>query len=221
MDRRGFHLHLQHHRWGLGYFSINDAGNVSISPLREKGVSIDMLDVLDEAVRRGLQFPLVLRFQDLLRDRVEWLNKSFREAIAENKYGGSYFGVFPIKVNQLREVVEEIAMAGEPFDYGLEAGSKPELFSALATHRNPNSLIICNGYKDTAFIRTAMIGRRLGKKIILIAEKLEEVDPLSKSAAKPASIRGSAYVCVSRQRAPVTGRHQVANLQSSVYRRST
>jgi arginine decarboxylase len=162
-------------RWGLGYFSINEAGNVSVSPLREKGPSIDILDVLDEARARGLQFPLVIRFQDLLRDRVEWLNKSFNDAIAENKYGGSYFGVFPIKVNQLREVVEEIAMAGLPFHYGLEAGSKPELYSALATHRDPESLIICNGYKDAAFIRTATIGRKLGKKIILIAEKVEEI----------------------------------------------
>ena len=138
-------------RWGVGYFSINDAGNVSISPLRDKGMSIDMLAVIREACDRGLQFPLLIRFQDLLRDRVEWLNNSFKEAIAEQQYGGSYFGVFPIKVNQLREVVEEIAIAGERFDYGLEAGSKPELFSALATHRNPNSLIICNGYKDYSF----------------------------------------------------------------------
>ena len=162
-------------RWGVGYFSINDAGNVSISPLRDKGMSIDIMAVIREACDRGLHFPLLIRFQDLLRDRVEWLNNSFKEAIAEHQYGGSYFGVFPIKVNQLREVVEEITIAGERFDYGLEAGSKPELFSALATHRNPNSLIICNGYKDHSFIRTAMIGRRLGKKVILIAEKLEEV----------------------------------------------
>src|SRR5689334_6302795 len=162
-------------RWSLGFFSINDAGNVSISPLREKGATIDMLDVLREACDRGLQFPLVVRFQDLLRDRVEWLNRSFNEAIVENKFGGSYYGVFPIKVNQLREVVEEIALAGQPFHYGLEAGSKPELYSALATHRDPESLIVCNGYKDASFVRTATIGRKLGKKIILIAEKLEEI----------------------------------------------
>ena len=151
-------------RWGLGYFSINEAGNISISPLRDKGATVDMLEVIREARERGLRFPLVVRFQDLLRDRVEWSNKSFNDAIAENKYGGSYFGVFPIKVNQLREVVEEIAAAGQAFHYGLEAGSKPELYLALATHRNPESLIICNGYKDTAFIRTALIGRKLGKR---------------------------------------------------------
>jgi arginine decarboxylase len=162
-------------RWGLGYFSVNSAGNVSISPVRDRGATIDMVDVLRAASDRGLQFPLVVRFQDLLRDRVEWLNKSFNDAIVENKYGGSYYGVFPIKVNQLREVVEEIADAGQPFHYGLEAGSKPELYSALATHRDPGSLIICNGYKDKSFIRTATIGSRLGKRIILIAEKLEEI----------------------------------------------
>ncbi len=162
-------------RWGLGYFSINDVGNVTISPLREAGATIDIKDVLREAQDRGLQFPMVLRFQDLLRDRVESLNRAFNEAISESKYTGQYFGVFPIKVNQLREVVEEIADAGKPFHYGLEAGSKPELYSALATHRDQESLIICNGYKDAAFIRTANIGRKLGKKVILIAEKLEEI----------------------------------------------
>ncbi|MBS1903530.1 MAG: biosynthetic arginine decarboxylase [Bacteroidetes bacterium] len=162
-------------RWGLDYFSINDGGNVSISPLRERGATIDIMEVLRDASDRGLQFPMVVRFQDLLRDRVEWLNRSFNDAIAENKFGGRYYGVFPIKVNQLREVVEEIADAGQQFHYGLEAGSKPELFSALATHKDPESLIICNGYKDSAFIKTATIGRKLGKKIILIAEKLEEI----------------------------------------------
>jgi len=162
-------------RWSLGYFSINEAGNVSISPLRENGASIDIMEVLREARERGLQFPLVIRFQDILRDRVEWLNKAFNDAIAENKYGGSYLGVFPIKVNQLREVVEEITLAGQPFHYGLEAGSKPELYSALVSHRDTESLIICNGYKDHALVRTATIGRRVGKKIILICEKLEEL----------------------------------------------
>ena len=156
----------------LGYFSVNDAGNVTVSPLREKGATIDIMQVISEAPDRGLNFPIVLRFQDLLRDRVEWLNNAFNDAIAEMKYGGQYLGVFPIKVNQLREVVEEIEDAGRPFNYGLEAGSKPELFSALATHKNPGSLIICNGYKDNSFIRTALNGIRLGKKVIMIAEKM-------------------------------------------------
>ena len=162
-------------RWGLGYFSVNEAGHVTVSPMKEKGASIDMMDVVSEILDQDINFPCVIRFQDLLRHRVEALNRSFGDAIADNKYNGKYFGVFPIKVNQLREVIEEIEDAGRPFNYGLEAGSKPELFAVLATHRNHDSLIICNGYKDNAFIRTAMIGRKLGKKVILIAEKIEEV----------------------------------------------
>ena len=162
-------------RWGLGYFGINDAGHVTISPMREAGAQIDIMDVLKDAEEWNLRFPLVLRFQDLLRDRVVTLNKAFSDAIKETNYQGQYFGVFPIKVNQLREVVEEIEDAGRPFHYGLEAGSKPELFAALATHSDKDSVIICNGYKDSAFIRTALLGNKLGKKVIMIAEKVEEV----------------------------------------------
>jgi arginine decarboxylase len=162
-------------RWGLGYFGINDAGHVTVSPLRDKGATIDTMDVLEAAREEDLRFPLLIRFQDLLRDRVIELNTAFNNAIAELSYTGQYKGVFPIKVNQLREVVEEIADAGRPFNYGLEAGSKPELFAALAIHENNESLIICNGYKDDQFIRVALMGNRLGKKVIMVAEKLEEV----------------------------------------------
>lgn len=162
-------------RWGLGYFGINEAGHVTVSPLRENGSSIDLMDVLDAARDEELRFPLLLRFQDLLRDRVNLLNTAFRTAIAELNFQGQYRGVFPIKVNQLREVVEEIADAGRPFNYGLEAGSKPELFAALAIHDNPEALIVCNGYKDDQFIRVALMGNRLGKQVVLVAEKLEEV----------------------------------------------
>ncbi len=162
-------------RWGLGYFGINEKGNVSVAPLREQGAEIDVMDVLKAAQDEGLRFPLLIRFQDLLRDRVVSLNTAFRNAIVELNFKGEYRGVFPIKVNQLREVVEEIIDAGRPFNYGLEAGSKPELFAALAVHENPNSLIICNGYKDEQFIRAALMGNRLGKQVVMVAEKLEEV----------------------------------------------
>lgn len=162
-------------RWGLGYFGVNGKGNVIICPARDQGACIDMMEVIEDAMERELRFPLVLRFQDLLRDRVTTLNKAFQNAIRENGYKAEYRGVFPIKVNQLREVVEEIEDSGREFHYGLEAGSKPELFAALATHMDPEALIICNGYKDTAFIRTALIGNRLGKRVIMIAEKTEEV----------------------------------------------
>ena len=162
--------------WGSGYFSINPNGNVVAKPLQEDGGAIDILEVVNEARSRGLGFPLVIRFQDLLRHRVECVNRAFETAISEFNYRGSYRGVFPIKVNQLREVIEEIVEAGEKFHFGLEAGSKPELVAALAMHKDPESLIICNGYKDPAFIRIALLGRKLGKQVILVVEKLEELE---------------------------------------------
>src|SRR6478752_1565343 len=162
--------------WGTGYFSINAAGNAEVRPLQDKGGAIDILEVVNEARNRGLGFPLVIRFQDLLRHRVESVNCAFRKAIEEFDYKNHYRGVFPIKVNQLREVIEEIVDAGQEFHFGLEAGSKPELVAALAMHKDPESLIICNGYKDRAFIRIALLGRKLGKSVIIVVEKLEELE---------------------------------------------
>jgi arginine decarboxylase len=161
-------------RWGTGYFTINDRGNIQVQPTRGPA-SIDLMELIEEAKQRGLTFPIVLRFQDLLRDRVETINKSFAAAMKEANYRNDYRGVFPIKVNQLREVVEEIVDAGAPYHFGIEAGSKPELIAALAVHRAPESLIICNGYKDRLFIETALLGRKLGKKVILVVEKIEEL----------------------------------------------
>ncbi len=162
-------------RWGVGYFDINEQGEVIARPQQEAGASVEISDVIEEARGRGLKFPLLIRFQDILRHRVEAINKAFRGAIAEFNYQGQYRGVFPIKVNQLREVVEEILDAGKPFNYGLEVGSKPEIFAALALHAEPESLIICNGYKDASFIRMALTGIKLGKRIIMVVEKLEEL----------------------------------------------
>jgi len=162
--------------WGHGYFSVNGSGNVVAKPLKEAGGTIDLLEVVNEARARGLGFPLVIRFQDLLRHRVETVNRAFQEAMQEFGYRNGYRGVFPIKVNQLREVIEEIVDAGKQYHFGLEAGSKPELIAALAMHQDPESLIICNGYKDRAFIRTALLGRRLGKSVIIVVEKLEELE---------------------------------------------
>lgn len=161
-------------RWGGGYFSVNAAGHVVVKPKRN-GEEIDLMEIVEEARSRNLQFPLVVRFHDLLRDRVEIINAAFAEAVAEMGYTGVYRGVFPIKVNQLREVVEEIMDAGTPWHFGIEAGSKPELLAALSLHSDPDSLVICNGYKDTSFIRNALLGRKLGKKVILVVEKLEEL----------------------------------------------
>jgi arginine decarboxylase len=162
-------------RWGSSYFGVNDAGNMTVRPIQDQGPALDLTSVVEEARDRGLTFPLLLRFQDLLRHRVQVLNEEFRAAIAEAGYQGAYRGVFPIKVNQLREVVEEIMDAGAPYKFGLEVGSKPELFAALAIHRDPECLLICNGYKDPLYIQMALLGRKLGKTIIMVVEKVEEL----------------------------------------------
>ncbi|RFC43242.1 MAG: arginine decarboxylase [Verrucomicrobia bacterium] len=162
-------------RWGSGYFTINERGHITVLPTQDPSTPIDLTELLAEAQQRGLTFPMVVRFQDLLRHRVQRINTSFAEAIAEMGYKSIYRGVFPIKVNQLREVVEEIMDAGKPYHFGIEAGSKPELLAALAIHKDPESLIICNGYKDALFIQNALMGSKLGKKVIMVVEKLEEL----------------------------------------------
>ncbi|MCX8510462.1 MAG: biosynthetic arginine decarboxylase, partial [Chthoniobacteraceae bacterium] len=162
-------------RWGSGYFTINERGHISVLPTQNPATPIDLKELVDEAQQRGLSFPMVVRFQDLLRHRVEKINVCFAEAVTEMGYKSEYRGVFPIKVNQLREVVEEIMDAGKPFKFGIEAGSKPELLAALAIHKDPESLIICNGYKDALFIQNALLGSKLGKKVIMVVEKLEEL----------------------------------------------
>ena len=161
-------------RWGGGHFSIDAAGYMQVHPLRDAR-SIRIHDIVKEAAEKGLKPPLTVRIQDLLHTRVVDLNTLFRKAIKDENYAGRYRGVFPIKVNQLREVVEEIQDAGRPFNYGLECGSKPELMIALAMHKDPQALIICNGYKDDQFIRLALHGIRLGKEIYLVVEQLSEV----------------------------------------------
>jgi arginine decarboxylase len=161
--------------WGAKYFDINDAGHVVAMPLRENGAVVDLTDVIEEAKGRGLKFPVLIRFQDILRDRVEAINQAFAASIAEFNYQNTYRGVFPIKVNQLREVVEEILDAGKPYQFGLEVGSKPELFAGLALQNQQGCLIICNGYKDALFIRMALMGIKLGKKVVMVVEKLEEL----------------------------------------------
>ena len=179
-------------RWGAKYFDINDAGHVVAKPLQDAGATVDLTDVIEEAKGRGLKFPLLIRFQDILRHRVEAINKAFQNSIAEFNYQGKYRGVFPIKVNQLREVVEEILDAGKPFDFGLEVGSKPELFAGLALQNQQGCLIICNGYKDCEFIKMALLGIKLGKKVIMVVEKLEELKQIisvSRSAWRRAAHR--------------------------------
>src|SRR2546429_7682317 len=163
------------HRWGAKYFDINEAGRVVAKPLQDAGAAVDLTDVIEEAKARGLKFPVLIRFQDILRHRGESINMAFRNSITEFSYQGRHRGVFPIKVNQLREVVEEILDAGKPYDFGLEVGSKPELFAGLALQSQLGSLIVCNGYKDANFVRMALLGTKLGKKVIMVVEKLEEL----------------------------------------------
>jgi arginine decarboxylase len=171
--------HYGFKRWGSGHISVDDGGFVQVQPLAD-GRGIRVFDVISEAVGMGLKAPMVIRFQDLLRHRVVQINGCFAKAIKEEGYKGNYRGVFPIKVNQLREVVDEIVAAGKEFNYGLEAGSKPELMIALAMHEGAQRLIICNGYKDHDYIRLALLGRKLGKKIILVVEQLAEIDDIIK-----------------------------------------
>ncbi|MFO0555935.1 MAG: biosynthetic arginine decarboxylase [Polyangiaceae bacterium] len=162
-------------KWGAGYFDVDANGAIVATPEGPKGQRIPIPDVLAMAREEGLSAPILVRFQDILRHRVKKLNVAFEAAIEENKYRGRYRGVFPIKVNQLREVVEEILDAGRSSHYGIEVGSKPEIYAALSIHSDQDSLIVCNGYKDDGFVRTALLGRKLGKRVILIAEKLSEV----------------------------------------------
>ncbi len=161
-------------RWGQGHFTVDAEGFLLVHPLRDAR-AIRIHDIVREAISKGYELPLTIRIQDLLRTRVVELNEQFNRVIEEEGYGGRYRGVFPIKVNQLREVVEEIQDAGKPFHYGLECGSKPELMIALAMHKDNRALVICNGYKDDEFIRLALCGRRLGKEIYLVVEQLSEV----------------------------------------------
>jgi arginine decarboxylase len=162
--------------WGDQYFSINPAGNLTVHPRRGEGPGVDLSMVVDEIRReQGLGLPVLIRFQDIIRHRVVALNEAFRKSIAEFGYKGRYQGVYPIKVNQMREVVEEIIDAGRPYDFGLEAGSKAELTAVIAMNTPPNALVICNGYKDYSFIKTAMMGIKLGKRVIVVVEKLSEL----------------------------------------------
>ncbi|MDG1889724.1 MAG: biosynthetic arginine decarboxylase [Verrucomicrobiota bacterium] len=162
-------------RWGANYFGISPKGHVIAHPLQEAGASVDLMDIVAEAKSRGLKFPILIRFQDILRHRVATINHAFQKAIQECEYRNAYRGVFPVKVNQLREVVEEILDAGKPFRMGLEVGSKPELFAAMSLQDASDSLMICNGCKDPGFIHMALMGIKLNKRVILVVEKMEEL----------------------------------------------
>ena len=163
--------------WGEPYFSINAAGNITVSPKGERGGSLDLWELVEALKQRNIGLPLLIRFSDILSDRIERLNAAFARAIARYNYPNVYRGVYPIKCNQHRHIVESLVKYGKPYQFGLEAGSKSELMIALA-ELEPNSsesLLICNGYKDLEYIRTALLARKLGHNTIIVIEQLEEV----------------------------------------------
>ncbi|MBD2093141.1 biosynthetic arginine decarboxylase [Microcoleus sp. FACHB-1515] len=162
--------------WGEPYFSINAAGHVTVSPQGDRGGSIDLFELVNALRQRNLNLPLLIRFSDILENRLERLNACFSRAITRYSYPGVYRGVFPVKTNQQRHLVEDLVRFGKPHQFGLEAGSKPELLIALATLRTPDALLVCNGYKDREYIETAMLAQRLGHTPIIVLEQIEEVD---------------------------------------------
>ncbi|WP_414564139.1 MULTISPECIES: biosynthetic arginine decarboxylase [unclassified Anabaena] len=162
--------------WGEPYFSINAAGHVTVSPKGDRGGSLDLFELVNALKQRNLGLPLLIRFSDILEDRIERLNACFGKAIARYNYPGVYRGVFPVKCNQERHLIEDLVKFGKPHQFGLEAGSKPELMIALALLDTPGALLICNGYKDREYIETAMLSQRLGQTPIIVLEQVEEVD---------------------------------------------
>ena len=174
--------------WGEPYFSINAAGHVTVSPQGDRGGSLDLFELVNALKQRNLNLPLLIRFSDILEDRIERLNAAFAKAIARYSYAGSYRGVFPVKCNQQRHLVEALVKFGKPYQFGLEAGSKPELMIALALLDTPGSLLICNGYKDREYIEMAILAQQLGKIAIIVLEQIEEV-PLVIEAGRKLGIR--------------------------------
>ncbi|HVR00799.1 MAG TPA: biosynthetic arginine decarboxylase, partial [Polyangia bacterium] len=170
--------------WGNNYFSINDSGNVQAHPAGPDNGRIDLKELVDEVARRGIGLPLLIRFSDVLKSRIVELNETFRAAIAEHGYKGQYKGVYPIKVNQHRYVVEEIVQFGRPYHYGLEAGSKPELLAVMAMLDDEEALVICNGYKDEEYIETALMLSKLGRTVLIVVEKYSELQLIADVAKK-------------------------------------
>ena len=169
--------------WGLKYFSINEKGHVAVTP-REGYASVDLKDVMDELQVRDISAPLLLRFPDILDNRVEKISRCFKQAAEVYNYQAQNYVIYPIKVNQIREVVEEIVSHGNKFNIGLEAGSKPELHAVLATSIDRDALIICNGYKDENYIELALLAQKMGRNIYLVVEKLNELRIIARMAKR-------------------------------------
>jgi arginine decarboxylase len=162
--------------WGNGYFSINEKGHVQVTPRKKDNHSIDLNDLMRELYLRDVSSPVLLRFPEILDNRIEKISNSFKTAAKEYDYQAQNYLIYPIKVNQMRQVVEEIVTYGKRFHIGLEAGSKPELHAVLAINTDTDSLIICNGYKDESYIELALLAQKMGKQVFIVVEKLNELD---------------------------------------------
>jgi arginine decarboxylase len=169
--------------WGTSYFTINNKGNICVSPLKD-GAQADLREIIDELQLRDISTPVLLRFPDILDNRIEKTASCFKVASEEYNYKGESYIIYPIKVNQMQPVVEEIISHGRKFNLGLEAGSKPELHAVIAVQCHSDSLIICNGYKDQAYIELALLAQKMGKRIFIVVEKLNEIDIIAKAAKK-------------------------------------
>jgi len=168
--------------WGVGYFGINDKGNVTVHPDKDESRGLDLFELAMDLEQQGVGLPLLLRFSDILRTRIETLTERFHHAIREFDYSGGYTTVYPIKVNQQRHVVEEIVAFGERYNVGLEVGSKPELQAVMALTERTDHIIVCNGYKDEEYLRLALMSQKLGHLVLIVIEKLSEVDTLLRVA---------------------------------------
>jgi len=169
-------------RWGDPYFSASDRGHVMVQPRGDRGGSLDLMELVQELQGRDLSLPLLIRFDDILEDRLERLHGAFERAIAQYGYAGRYQGVFPVKCNQQRHVVEELVSSGRRWHFGLEAGSKAELLIALSLVDDPDALLICNGYKDQRYIETAILARRLGRQPVVVIEQADEVERIIRAS---------------------------------------
>lgn len=170
--------------WGAPYFTVNSQGNVEVTPGGPELKSLDLLELTQDLMDRGMRLPIMIRFPDILKHRVVQINECFAKASREHNYKGSYRGVYPIKVNQQRHLVEELLKHGKPYGLGLEAGSKPELLVVISMLDNPEALIVCNGFKDTEYIETALMAQKLGKYPLIVIDRFEEIDLIIQCAKR-------------------------------------
>jgi arginine decarboxylase len=175
--------------WGAGYFDVNPKGNLVVYPVEGDPRSVDVKKVVDDLLSRRIRLPVLLRFPQIFASQVRKMNQSFRGAMREFDYKGEHLAVFPLKVNQRRQVIESYLEEATKYNYGLEAGSKPELYAAIAMEQSPNSLLVCNGFKDDDFIDLAFVGTKLGKNVVIVIEKLSElgkvIDRVLETGVKP------------------------------------